>query len=130
MAYFIGLVENAGQFEDEKTGVVRDYHNFLLSYADEVRNEDRGRNEIATSKYRAQEFKIKGDDVSRFFGIDVVAPEQFDNCYGAELELKFGRNGLSSVRFIDPAVVKEITEFKATAGAISETATKTDKKKA
>ncbi len=102
MAKFIGLINNGGSFKGEK-GETMEYNNFTFHYADEVSPEDKVRgDEISSSLYRPYSVeKIPGNKIAQFMGVSSVPNcEIFNGCFGADIELKFGRTGVCGIRFI------------------------------
>lgn len=107
MARFIDLIENAGTMEDEKTGNEIKWRNFMFGYTDTVIEAEKGRNEVAGTKERYFQKKIKGDNISAFFGFEVFTADQFNGLFGKEIDLIYGRDGVVAARF------KELPTFDA-----------------
>lgn len=114
MAYFIGMRENAGQYEikDEKTGAVKtgDYHNFTLLYADVVDDSETTKNELDRTKYGIFEEKIKVEKLSSIFGFVPSCASAFDGAFLQEIDVRFGREGISSVKFKDTSFLNGDTK--------------------
>lgn len=107
MAKFIDLIENGGTIKDEKTGEDIAWHNFMFGYLDTVTETDKGRNEMDTTKERYFQIKIKADKIQQFFGFEVFCASQFDDCFGKEIELTYGRDGVCGAKFVEPVEISD-----------------------
>ena len=114
MAIFIGMRENGGQYEitDEKTGAVKtgDYHNFTMIYADLVDPAETTKNELDRTKFACYEEKIKAEKMCSIFGFTPTCASSFDGAFLQEIDIRFGREGISSVKFKDTSFLNGDTK--------------------
>ena len=104
MAKFIDLIENAGTIQDEKTGNEIKWRNFMVGYMDTATDADKGRNEVDSTEERYFQVKVKGDNVSSFFGFEVFNASQLNGAFGKEIDVIYGREGVVGIRFKEPHV--------------------------
>lgn len=104
MAKFIDLIENAGTMKDEKTGNDINWRNFMVGYLDTATDADKGRNEKDSTEERYFQVKVKGDNISSFFGFKVFNASQLNGAFGKEIDVIFGREGVEAIRFKTPLV--------------------------
>lgn len=112
---FLGAVENAGTFPNEKGEEVA-YHNFLLDIA--VRDREVSTNTVSSCGYECLGYvrttvegktkftdkrKVKADDISGIFGVDITTASQLDEKKFQNCQVLWDRKGnISKIIFEEP----------------------------
>ena len=102
---FLGLVENAGSFPNDKGDEIG-YHNFLIDVA--LRDREITANTVSFCGFEALGFvrttvegktkfsdkrKVKSDDISKIFGVNITTAEQLKDKAFQNCEVLFDKNG-------------------------------------
>ena len=110
---FLGMVEKAGSFKDEKTEKEIAFHNFFLSIALRDVEVDSntvsfcGVENLAFTKDSAGKFvdkrKVKAEDISRIFGTEITTAEQLKDKIFQNCEVLFDKKGnIKRISFEEP----------------------------
>lgn len=114
---FLGLVENAGTFPNDK-GEEVGYHNFLIDVA--LRDREITANTVSSCGFEALGFvrttvegktkfsdkrKVKSDDISKIFGVNITTAEQLKGKELQNCEVLWDKNGnIKRITFEEPLV--------------------------
>lgn len=114
---FLGLVENAGTFPNDK-GEEVEYHNFLIDIA--LRDREITANTVSSCGFESLGFvrttvegktkfsdkrKVKADDISKIFGVNITTAEQLKSKELQNCEVLWDKNGsIKRITFEEPLV--------------------------